>query len=218
MSYGAFMKGNSRGGVFERNLFVCQWKIPSAGDVRIGLSLGGGGTGKRFCRHQSCETEHRQGIIRNNIIARCPSDVGIYLNRAAETQVYRNLLIANWGIDIRFPGSSAVIQDNVMDGSIRNRNGGSQAASGNLIASDCSLLARIMGHCGSGYWYQGAIVGDLRLRHDEQIRGAARYVDGGGEEVDFCGHPRSARADLGPIDYGQLSGSGCLPSFGAATE
>ena len=215
VSYGAFMKSNSQGGVFERNLVVCQWQIPSAGDVRIGLSFGGGGTGASFCRQQSCETEHRQGIIRNNIIARCPSDVGIYLNRAAETQIYRNLLVANWGIDVRFPSSSAVIFDNLIEGSIRDRDGGFHVDSNNLMTSSCGLFARIMGRCGPGYWYQDAVAGDLRLRHGEQIRGAAR-LDGAKAEVDFCGHARGAGSVLGPIDYGQANG--CLPVLGAVPE
>ena len=42
ISYAAFLKGNSRDGLFERNLVICE--RDHAGGVRIGLSLGGGGS------------------------------------------------------------------------------------------------------------------------------------------------------------------------------
>ncbi|MCP4268837.1 MAG: hypothetical protein GY777_25195, partial [Candidatus Brocadiaceae bacterium] len=113
ISYGAFMKGNSKNGIFERNLIVCNWKISPENKVPIALSLGGGGTADRFCRSNDCSTEHRGGIIRNNIIARCQNDVGIYLNKAAETQIYNNIIQGSLGIDVRFPSSSAVIINNI---------------------------------------------------------------------------------------------------------
>ena len=102
ISYAAFMKGNSSNGIFERNLVVCHWKLPMDGGIRVGLSFGGGGTGKQYCRWADCRAEHTAGIIRNNIITRCPADVGIYLNRSARTQIYGNLLLDNKGIDVRF--------------------------------------------------------------------------------------------------------------------
>ena len=40
VSYAAFMKSNSRNGVFERNLVVCHWRLQPQGGVRIGLSFG----------------------------------------------------------------------------------------------------------------------------------------------------------------------------------
>ena len=153
ISYAAFMKGNSEGGMFERNLVVCHWSLPVDGDIRLGLSLGGGGTGDRFCRRGDCKTEHTGGIIRNNIIARCPADVGIYLNRAAHTQIYSNLLVANAGIDVRFrpvrrrftTTSSAAESSTGMAGTHHGQQ---------PVASECGLFRQLVRGLALADWYQ----------------------------------------------------------------
>ena len=94
-------------GLFERNLVMCTRNF--SGGTRIGLSLGGGGTAPQFCEDGSCNTEHQNGILRNNLIVNC-SDVGIYLNRAQDTLVDHNTLYATAGIDVRFPTSSATLR------------------------------------------------------------------------------------------------------------
>lgn len=207
ISYAAFMKGNSQGGVFERNLVVCHWRLPAAGDIRLGLSLGGGGTGDRFCRGGDCTTEHTGGVIRNNIIARCPKDVGIYLNRAAHTQVYNNLLIANTGIDVRFETSSASIHNNVIDGRIKDRDGGTHFSDNNLVSSECSWISSWFDSCSPEDWYQAALAGDFRLRDGQRI------LDRGNTDSqttpDLCGNARPPKPDIGPIEYG--TPSPCLP-------
>jgi len=131
VSYGAFLKGNSSDGVLERNLILCEWK--THGGVRIGLSLGGGGTDAGLCDGDSCATEHRRGTIRNNIVANCPEDVGIYLNKAQDTKVLSNTLFNTNGIDIRFPASSAQIDANIVSGGLRSRDGGILSAGDNLV-------------------------------------------------------------------------------------
>ena len=212
VSYAAFMKGNSEGGIFERNLVVCHWRLPLDGDIRLGLSFGGGGTGDQFCRSGNCETEHTGGIIRNNVIARCPVDVGIYLNRAAQTQIHNNLLIANAGIDVRFETSSASIHNNIVDGRIRDRDGGIHYADNNLISAECNLLSRWFGSCSPNDWLYAPLAGDLRLRDGAQI------VDKGNIEprgtADFCGTVRKGTPDIGPIEYGLEPP--CLPGHTAA--
>ena len=131
VSYGAFLKGNSSEGILERNLVLCEWK--THGGVRIGLSFGGGGTGEGLCDGVSCVTEHRNGIIRSNIIANCPEDVGIYLNKATDTKILNNTLFDTNGIDIRFPTSSARIDGNIISGGMRSRDGGTFTTSSNLL-------------------------------------------------------------------------------------
>ena len=44
--YGAFLKGGGMGGVISDNVINCAWKVPyqSSLDIRVGLSLGNGGT------------------------------------------------------------------------------------------------------------------------------------------------------------------------------
>ncbi len=208
ISYAAFMKGNSEGGVFERNLVVCHWRLPVDGDIRLGLSFGGGGTGDRFCRRGDCNTEHTAGIIRNNIIARCPTDVGIYLNRAAHTQIHNNLLIANAGIDVRFKTSSASIHNNIISGRIRDRDGGTHFTDNNLVSSECGWISRWLNSCSPGDWYQAALTGDFRLREGEKILDRGNIEPKG--MLDLCGKPRPLKPDIGPIEYD--TPSPCLPA------
>lgn len=210
VSFGAYMKGHSRRGIFERNLIVCHWQLPVQGDTRVGLSFGGGGTGKAFCREQNCDNEHISGVIRNNIIARCPVDVGIYLNRSAQTQVTHNLLIETAGIDVRFETSSALIQDNIIDGMIRNRDRGQYAAENNRLSSKCRLLARLTRNCRPQDWYQAPLTGDFRLKKTATIRGTGTLFSP--ETRDFCNQPRISPPDLGPIDYSADGNASCLPS------
>ena len=209
ISYAAFMKSNSSDGVFERNLVVCHWRLPPEGGVRVGLSFGGGGSGANISRQRSNRTEHTAGIMRNNIIARCPLDVGIYLNKAARTQIYNNALIGTTGIDVRFATSTASIHNNILDGRIADRDGGHHSADNNLGARSCSWFARVFGGCSSADYYQAPLSGDLRVTAVERV------IDQGNNdprrELDFCGNPRHAPTDIGPIEYG--AGPLCLPTL-----
>ncbi|MCA3254332.1 MAG: hypothetical protein INF91_01795, partial [Alphaproteobacteria bacterium] len=130
-SYGAFAKGNSRGTRIERNLVVCEWRHSGGG--RIGLSLGGGGTGEAYCRGGSCPAEDTGGIIRANIVIGC-SDVGIYLREAAEARIERNLVAGTRGIDARFPSTSAALEANLIDGRVIAWNGSTITDKGNLVS------------------------------------------------------------------------------------
>ena len=153
VSYAAFLKGNSRDGVFERNLVLCEWR--HKGGIRVGLSFGGGGTSADACEGRDCSAEHRDGSMRNNVIAFCPQDVGIYLNRAAGTRLYNNLLYETAGIDVRFPTSEADIRNNVISGGIRERDGGRARVGLNRVAG--SWLAPWLP--GGGRWLKGKIEG-----------------------------------------------------------
>jgi len=123
-SYGAFFKGNSRGGVMERNLIACEWRVPGGLAVRVGMSLGGGGTGESFCRADDCSVESRSETLQSNIIMNCSEDVGIYLNKASEAKIVDNTFYNSYGIDVRFPVSSAHVSGNILSGGARTRNGG----------------------------------------------------------------------------------------------
>lgn len=123
ISYGAFFKGAGSGNVFEKNTVLCEHRLRGHPGQSVGLSLGGGGTGADFCRDRRCVTEQNQGTIRANLIGSC-SDVGIYLNSAADSRLSHNTLIDTGGIDVRFATSSATLEGNLIDGPIRSRNGG----------------------------------------------------------------------------------------------
>ncbi len=138
VSYGAFLKGNSASGLFDRNLIICEWR--HKGGIRLGLSFGGGGTGEQYCEGGSCPTEHSRGVIRSNIILNCPADVGIYLNKSANTKLINNTILNTAGVDVRFSTSSANFAGNIIEGRIKNRDGGTHHSYGDLIEDDLNEL------------------------------------------------------------------------------
>ncbi|WP_437643751.1 chondroitinase-B domain-containing protein [Sorangium sp. So ce362] len=178
ISYGAFMKSGGNRGVFEQNLVLCSDAVQTGG-VRIGLSFGGGGTGNQYCAPAfdadvPCDPEHTDGLMRNNIIVGC-SDVGIYLNKSADTRLLHNTLVATTGIDFRYASSTGEADGNLVSGRIRGRDGGSFTAGTNVeeIALETFLAA-----------YQDPEAGDLRLLGD-----VSAWIGAG-----------TARADV-PDDY-----------------
>ena len=122
ISYGGFAKGGAERTVFERNVVLCERALAGERGQRVGLSFGGGGTGKRYCRDGRCITEHDGGIMRANLVSGC-SDAGIYLNSAANTQVRDNTLLDTAGVQVRYPESGASFEGNLVDGAIHARDG-----------------------------------------------------------------------------------------------
>jgi Right handed beta helix region len=131
ISYGAFAKGGGTNNRFEQNIVICELRLRGHPGQRIGLSLGGGGTGKEYCRDERCVTEQDGGVIESNLVASC-SDDGIYVNRAAASQVLQNTLIDTGGISVRFPESAALVDGNLVDGIIRSRDGAAMHDEDNL--------------------------------------------------------------------------------------
>jgi nitrous oxidase accessory protein NosD len=125
VSYGAFLKGSGQRGRISGNVVNCAWHIPhqSFKDIRIGLSLGGGGTGGAFCQQTGCDYEHNKGVIENNRILNCQNDVSIYLNKASGSEVKGNIILNSLGIDARFSSTSAIIENNQYQGRIKARDG-----------------------------------------------------------------------------------------------
>ncbi|WP_386066601.1 right-handed parallel beta-helix repeat-containing protein [Tahibacter sp. UC22_41] len=189
VSYAAFLKGNSRDGVFERNLVRCSQAF--SGGVRLGLSFGGGGTSPdAICEDGSCTPEHQGGIMRNNIVMSC-NDVGIYLNKAANTRLQHNTLYATSGIDVRYAASTAEVRNNLLGGAIRLRDGGTSTNAGNLTGVTAINFAA---------WFQAPDAADFRLRDGAAFVGlgvaAPQTVD------DFCANRRSDGApDIGALEY-----------------
>lgn len=138
ISYGAFAKGAGERNQFVDNRITCEEKLHGQRGQRVGLSLGGGGTGARYCRDGRCIVEQQGGIVRGNVIAAC-SDDGIYLNGAAASIVEGNTLIDTGGITVRFAHSSADVRGNRVDGLVRSRDGGVIRASANATTSALSL-------------------------------------------------------------------------------
>lgn len=196
ISYAAFLKGNSRDGVFERNLVVCE--ALHQGQVRLGLSFGGGGTSPDSnCEEGSCTPEHQDGVMRNNIIARCPADVGVYVNKGARVRLEHNLLYdTGGGVDVRFDSSSATIVGNVLSGRLRERDGGK-------IVAERDNMAQVTA-AQWGQWFEDAAALNFNLKAGSMLEDAAMMTPGLND--DFCGAARDGSPDIGPIER---SGGGC---------
>ncbi|MEO8857062.1 MAG: right-handed parallel beta-helix repeat-containing protein [Burkholderiaceae bacterium] len=138
ISYGAFAKGAGERNRFERNVVVCEDRIRNAAGQRVGLSLGGGGTGKPYCRDRRCITEQQEGVIRANLIASC-SDDGIYLNKAAASVVNDNTLLDTGPLVVRFAESGAQVEGNLVDSAIESRDGSILHQTDNFQTSIASL-------------------------------------------------------------------------------
>jgi len=190
-SYAAFMKSGGHGGLFERNLVICSDQV-TGGGPRLGLSFGGGGTGAAYCApafdaNVPCAVEHDGGTMRNNVIVAC-DDVGIYLNKAANTKVLHNTILGTAGIDFRFATSTGEVRGNVLEGAVRDRDGATHVAANNLSGGDVPYAS----------WYTDALHGNLALAGDVsallgQAPANADVPD------DYCGRARAGSYDLGAL-------------------
>jgi len=190
VSYAAFFKGNSRDGVFERNLVICEWL--HKGKIRLGLSLGGGGTWPAsVCEGGSNAVEHTNGVLRNNVIVNCPADVGIYINEGKNTKIYNNTIYNTKGIDVRFKVSFADVRNNLMSGQIRKRDGAKTTQGGNLQWTTKAQF---------GAWFKNPSKADFSLKN------GASFVDKGNSlkdvKDDFCKNDRDdGKHDIGAVEY-----------------
>ncbi|MDB4963745.1 MAG: hypothetical protein JWP01_3744 [Myxococcales bacterium] len=196
VSYGAFFKSGGNRGIMERNLVICSTATGAMGGYRLGLSLGGGGTGAQFCApafnaNTPCAVEHYGGTIRNNIIVNC-SDVGIYLNKARDSHLLYNTLIATNGIDFRYAASTGEAVGNVMGGIIRNREGATSTQTSNLENVILGVFDMM---------YATPLTGDLTVTGNiSMLTGAgpanAKVTD------DYCGRTRPASGlTLGALEH-----------------
>ncbi|MDP4219122.1 MAG: right-handed parallel beta-helix repeat-containing protein [Bacteroidota bacterium] len=104
-AYAVFTKGNSDRTIIDRNRFE---------DCFIGASFGGGGTDPQFFRGGDQTYEHRNGIIKNNVIIRC-SDAGIYINKGSNCKIFNNTLIqCELTIQLRYPESTGEVKNNLV--------------------------------------------------------------------------------------------------------
>lgn len=140
-SYGAFAKGAGADNRFEQNVVICENLLQGVPGRRVGLSIGGGGTYGPYCRDGRCVVEQERGVIEANLIASC-SDEGIYINRGARSRIVHNTVIDTAGIMVRFPESSADIEGNLVDASIRTREEGIARKNDNI---ETSMLKTYLG-------------------------------------------------------------------------
>jgi hypothetical protein len=194
-SYGAFAKGGGSGNRFERNVVLCEARVRGTMGSRVGLSLGGGGTGTEFCRDGRCVTESDAGSIESNLIAFC-SDSGIYINRAARSRVLHNTLIDTAGIAVRFAESSAEVEGNLVDGIVHARHDGLLRDHDNRATSLLRLYAG--SHPVRALFDDtGTLALDWRGEVPRRAQAASPGLAG---SPDLCGAPRPAQPAYGAFE------------------
>jgi hypothetical protein len=193
ISYGMFAKGAGARTLFEQNVVLCEDRLQGYPGSRIGLSFGGGGSGKPYCRDRQCIVEQEQGTMRANLVASC-SDVGIHMNAGARSTIVDNTLVDTGGIEVRFPESSATLDGNLVDGPVRARNGGTLRLGDNLVTPIAYLYA--------GRHPQRALFAapqdfDFKWRDEAPRRQpGAGYVAG----PDLCGQARPRQPRYGAFE------------------
>ena len=191
VSYGAFAKGAAARTLFERNVVVCEHKLRGQPGQRIGLSFGGGGTEKPYCRDKRCITEHEAGIMRANLVASC-SDAGIYINSGASTRLADNTLLDTAGVQLRYPETGAELDGNLIDGAVVERNGARVTMLDNRSSSIAALYA---GRHAQRGLFQDAGSLDLRWKDGAPLRGKQ-----GMPGPDLCGVKRAAQPAYGAFE------------------
>jgi hypothetical protein len=189
ISYAAFLKGNSKDGVFDGNLVVCE--LLHSGQIRLGLSFGGGGSGPdSICEDSTCSPEHENGLMMNNIIVNCPTDVGVFVRECDGCRVVHNTLYNTTGIDF-IENSTGRADYNLLMGRIRDRQGSSSETLGNLD----ELSAQDF-----GAWFRDPAASDFSLSdRGAPLLDAADAIEG--VTRGFCGQDREARRDIGAVEY-----------------
>ena len=178
-TYGIFMKGASQGGAIARNLVICSRSTTPLPGQRVGISLGGGGTGAAFCRDGACAFEHSGGTVANNVVAHC-NDFGIDVAHSTHNTIAFNTLVNTEGIDLRRPPSSALAVGNLTDGRLRQRDGTVLQAEDNLSVGRLDTLLAAPDHL------------DLRWRGPPtQVRTRPAI------STDFCGQQRGVWSAVG---------------------
>lgn len=178
-SYGIFMKGGGSSGRIERNLVVCTAQDVSQAGQRVGISLGGGGTGRESCGGQPCAEEHKGGIVANNIVAHC-NDAGLDVHRATASVLRHNTLVNTAGILLRGGPGSTTVRANLLDGRLRVRPPAVADAGDNLEADTRG-------------WFADADALALAWRRSPEPVATAN------EAGDFCGRPRGPRSLPGAL-------------------
>lgn len=189
VSYGAFAKGAARGTVFEGNVIVCEHLLRGHPGQRVGLSFGGGGTGKPYCRDGRCDAEHEGGTMRANLVAAC-SDAGIYVNRGADSRILDNTLLDTAGVQVRFAESSARLDGNLVDGGLVARDGGRLESGDNRVTP---IALSYLGYHPQQRLFADPATLDLRWKQEAPLRGAAAGPD-------LCGVTRQPTAAYGAFE------------------
>lgn len=190
ISFAAFYKAGTTSSIFERNVVQCE--SLHSGGTRIGLTLGQPTSPDTACENNVCIPFSVSCWSRNNVQFGCPATPCTFVQRSPGARVAHE---ASCEIQFRFlETNNAQAQNNIVAGPIRLRDGAVMAISTpNLVSLGATF----------GGKFRDPANGDFRLavgnENDAQIIGKGATLSWVTD--DFCGNPRTAPYDLGPLQY-----------------
>ena len=197
--------------MIERNTIICADRQPSLGTM-VGLSFGAAGMAANLCPPdwstlKPCDPEVRNGTMRNNAVLNC-SGAGIYLNKAAGSEILFNTLLHTQGIVFRYHGSTGEARGNMIDGAIIGQDGGTFHDGGNLTGKPAAAALAAADQPAA----DPPAAADQPAARAPGASLAALTLPGPDPRVpnDLCGRPRGSRLDAGAL---QRSLGPCAPPF-----
>jgi hypothetical protein len=179
-NYGIFLKGGGAKGLIEGNFVDGKHQAGS-----IGISFGGGLTGKQFMPSVDGKSpaEHKHGICRNNVVVNT-SDVAYHSNKADSCAFYNNLAFGCAGFQRqKSQGNDPLLINNAI-GALR----------GALDSSARNMEA------GQAEWFQNPSEYDFRLTETGKSRLMQSAASIDDNPTDFFGNARDKDSPVsGPI-------------------
>lgn len=194
-AYAIFTKGNSSNTIIEQCSFF---------NCFIAASFGGGGTAPQYFRNNDTQYEHRNGIIRNNVMIRT-SDAGVYINKGKECKIYNNTLFeCILTIQLRFVETSGYVRNNLVKISPNNANEPIIR-----LRDGATMLANQANMVGINSYFVQPIGADAQL--DLHLKSNTAPVNAGVDVApdvtnDFDGYARpfGAAYDIGAFEFGAI--------------
>jgi hypothetical protein len=179
----------------------------------IGFGLLASGTVARAWTDAPCPAagggyvDHFGGVARNNVVSAHASglfasefgfDCGVCLGQACGAQVLHNTVWSGdpassfSSVEWRFAWTSAAVTNNLVNVSLRERDGASATLAGNVTGAAAD-------------WFVGAASGDLHLAPSASSAIDRGVVTGVTDDLDGEPRPRGAAADVGADETGPLA-------------
>ena len=193
-NYGIFIKGVTRDSVIEQNLVVGYTSPEFKVGASVGISFGGGGTGKQFVPNNDNSCEDFNSIARNNIVAQT-TDAGLHTKRACGSKFYHNTVFdvgAGLQIQINGAGDPVDIQRNIFQGRITGQD--NRTEQDNLIQASLADF--------TGAYTDPANLDFSLLSTQGALFGLARTDE---VMLDYCDVMRAPDSTA----YGAVSSQGC---------
>lgn len=175
----------SDGTIVERNLIVDSYR---------GIAFGLTNAAVPYARNGEAAYDHAGGIIRNNVIVNLNrwADEAIEANAARGVRIEHNTVLTEgvtpWSIQVRFPGASALIRNNLTSHRIFLRDGGEATLDGNVTSARRS-------------WFVDPLRADLHLAPPGRPAvDAGVAIEGADADFDRAVRPAGRAPDAGAFE------------------